>query len=409
MAFELTPSGLSTETEDEVKQKRTANLRSVFGVNLDTSTSSIIGQDVNVNSEIEAKNQQVALDIYNSMNPNSAQGTSLDRLAALTGSVRDPATNSNVEGILTFSGAGTVNNGVQINNDDAGTVWEATGGPYVAVGPTTIPATFSAIDTGPLLANANTTWSLITPVPGLTSFTNPNDDAQVGQDQQTDPQFRVSRQIELYSRGQGPKLAITGVVSKVPGVVSARTYHNPATNPVDANGIPFKAFNVVLETNPTPPPLALRESIAEAIFSATGAGGQAFGTDYNLTVTDVEGQDHDNVGFDLVTLQNVYVVMTLSTVGTEQPISPNIEDTVAAAILAHAQENFSGLGQNQLAFEYVGIVADLQEAGTITGITSVAAQLSTTGLGGPFLDPLEISIRERPDFDALNIQVTVTP
>jgi hypothetical protein len=409
MPFQLTPSGLETETESQVKEKRTALLRSVFGVNLDTSTSSIIGQDVNINSEIEARAQQITLDVYNSMDPNSAQGVYLDRLASLTGSVRDPATNSTVEGVLTFSGAGTVNNGDLIENSDNGTQWQAIGGPYVAAGPDTIDATFSAVDTGPILANAGTTWAIVTPVVGLDSFTNPTDDAQVGQDQQTDAQFRVSRQVELYSRGQGPLLTISAVVSRVPGVVTARTYHNPMTQPADADGIPFKAFNVVVETNPSLPDAALQQSIGDAIFSALGAGGEAYGTAYNVDVTDVEGGTHPNIRFDLIDTVDVYIDITLVTTGTEQPISPNLADTVAAAVLEHAQANFSDIGRNQLVFEYKGIVADLQEAGTISGVTDVIVNLSTDSISGPFFNPLEIGIRERPDFDSANIQVQVSP
>lgn len=409
MPFQLTPSGLETETESQVKEKRTALLRSVFGVNLDTSTSSIIGQDVNINSEIEARAQQITLDVYNSMDPNSAQGVYLDRLASLTGSVRDPATNSTVEGVLTFSGAGTVTNGTLIENSDNGTQWQAIGGPYVAAGPGTIDATFSAVDTGPILANMGTTWAIVTPVVGLDSFTNPTDDAQVGQDQQTDAQFRVSRQVELYSRGQGPLLTISAVVSRVPGVVTARTYHNPMTQPADGDGIPFKAFNVVVETNPSLPDAALQQSIGDAIFSAMGAGGEAYGTDYNVTVTDVEGGTHPNIRFDLIDTVDVYIDITLVTTGTEQPISPNLADTVAAAVLEHAQANFSDIGRNQLVFEYKGIVADLQEAGTISGVTDVIVNLSTDSISGPFFNPLEIGIRERPDFDSANIQVQVSP
>jgi hypothetical protein len=409
MPFQLTPSGLETETESQVKEKRTALLRSVFGVNLDTSTSSIIGQDVNINSEIEARAQQITLDVYNSMDPNSAQGVYLDRLASLTGSVRDPATNSTVEGVLTFSGAGTVTNGTLIENSDNGTQWQAIGGPYVAAGPGTIDATFSAVDTGPILANMGTTWAIVTPVVGLDSFTNPTDDAQVGQDQQTDAQFRVSRQVELYSRGQGPLLTISAVVSRVPGVVTARTYHNPIRQPADDDGIPFKAFNVVVETNPSIPDAALEQSIGDAIFSAMGAGGEAYGTDHNVDVTDVEGGTHPNIRFDRISLIDVYVDITLVTTGTEQPISPNLADTVAAAVLEHAQANFSDIGRNQLVFEYKGIVADLQEAGTISGVTDVIVNLSTDSISGPFFNPLEIGIRERPDFDSANIQVQVSP
>jgi uncharacterized phage protein gp47/JayE len=270
--------------------------------------------------------------------------------------------------------------------------------------------TLSAVETGPIIANALTNWSLITANPSLDGFANPTDDANPGRDEETDPDFRVRRQTELYARNIGGLLAISGVVSKVDGVIGVNTYHNPATPGTDTNGIPFKAFEVVVETNPTPPGAALRQSIADAVFSATGAGGQAFGIDYpSNTVVDVEGVAHTDIGFSLVSLMDVYAVVTLDTTGTEQAISPNLAAVVQQALLDNAQANFNDVGQNQLGFEWSGVVADLQESGEISGVTTVTVQLSRTGLGGPYSDPLEIDIRERPDFDLGNISVVVTP
>jgi uncharacterized phage protein gp47/JayE len=407
--LELTPEGLLTQTQQEIIEELTAKLRATFGNNLNTSTESIMGQLVNIVSEFRALDQQVLLAVWRSFDPNSAIGVALDRLAALTGSVREGSTVSVVDGILTFSGAGTVNDGDLINNDDNETQWEAVGGPYVSAGPwpEEIDATFNAVLPGPTLANANTNWSLVTAVPGLDSFTNPNDDADPGQLAQTDPQFRETRQIELYSQNIGGLAAIRAVVSKVPGVVTARVYHNP-NNPAGIDGIPFKAFNVVVETNPSPPGVQLRQNIANAIFSATGAGGEAFGTDYTETVVDDEGQPH-SISFDLVDEVDVFAIIDLETAGTEQAISPNLDTVVAEAVLAFAQANFNGIGQNQLGFEWSAIVSNLQDSGEISGVTGVVIRLSRVGFGGPFFDPLEIDIRERPSFESVNIQVNVIP
>lgn len=406
--FELTPAGLGTQTQAEIVEELAGKLRTTFGNNLNTAVSSIMGQFTNIVGEFRALDQQVALAIYRSFDPNSSIGTALDRIAALTGSLREGATFSEVEGLLEFSAAGTMNNGDLIKNDDNETEWQLTDGPHTAVGPYPefITATFSAVVAGPTLANAPTNWSLVTAVPNLTGFTNPVDDATVGQLSQTDPDFRIDRQVEIYSQNVGGLLAIKGVVSKVPGVVSVRVYHNPRTQPVDSDGIPFKAFNVVVETNPSTPGPLLRQAIADAIVSVLGAGGEAYGTDHTETAVDVEGNVH-LISFDSVVNTDIFVIMDLSRAGTEQAISQNTEVVVEAAVLAHAQANFLGLGQNQLGFEYVGIVSELQESGQISGITVATVRLSRVGPGGPYFDPLEIGIRERPDFDSANIQAII--
>jgi len=409
MSFELTPAGLSTETQEEVTAETGAKIRATFGNNANTTAESILGQFVNILSELRARNQQVLLQVYRSFNPDNATGVALDQRAALTGSKRKGATYSVVDGVLTFSSAGTVSNGDLIQNDDNTTSWQAINGPYVSAGPwpEEIPATYRAVDTGPKIANGGTNWSLITAVAGLDSFTNPVDDADVGRDSQEDPGFRVSRQIELYSQNVGPLLAIRAVVSKVEGVEAVRVYHNPATQPADADGIPFKAFNVVVATNPTPPPLALQQRIADAIFSAMGAGGEAFGTSYNLTVVDLEGFPQPNIRFDLETQVDIFARILVSTTGTEQPISANLLAVIRDAVLAHAQEHFSSIDRNQMEFEYSGVVSDLQKAGKISGVTRVEVQLSRVSLLGPYVDPVEIGVRERPSFETANIQ-TVT-
>lgn len=410
MAFELTADGLSTQTQDELVSELTAKLRATFGNNLNTATDSIMGQLVNIVSEMNALNQQVLLSVYRAFDPNSALGVALDRLATLTGSIRDGETFSTVEGVLTFSGGGgTMVNGDLIHNDDNDTDWQLVDGPH-GPGPGVFPATFAAVVAGPTLANANTNWSAITVVPGLDGFTNPADDATPGALAETDPEFRITRQEELFSQNVGGLAAITAVVSKVNtangSVTSARTYHNPSINPADTDGIPFKAFNVVCETSPSPPPAALQQDIFDAILSALGAGGEAYGTDYVGTAVDVEGEIED-IAFDLVSLKDVFIKVTLDTTGTEDPVSDNMAAVTAAAILETATADFTGLGQNTLGFRVNGIVSDLIDSGEISGVVTVTVELSEVALVGPYIDPVPISIRERADFDSVNIDVVV--
>lgn len=407
MTLQLTTSGLQTQTQDEIVDELSAKIRTTFGNNTNTNPSSIMGQLINIVSEFRALDQQVLLSVYRSFDPNSAIGAALDRLAALTGSIRKGATTSVVEGLLSFSGAGTVNDGDLIENADTGSQWRAINGPYVAAGPGDIAATFESVDFGPILANAGTTWNLVTVVPNLTGFSNPVDDASLGRLQETDPDFRVRRQVELYSQNIGGLAAIRSTVSRVEGVETVRVYHNPSVQPVDGNGIPFKAFNVVVETQPTPPPAALQQSIADAIFSATGAGGEAYGTDYNLNVIDVEGNIQPRIRFDLVDQIPIFVNITVNTLGTEQPISTNLAQVIADQVLERARADFSDIGRNQLGFEYVGIVFDLQNSGEISGVVSVTVELSRVSSVGPFADPVEIDVRERPRFESSQISITV--
>lgn len=413
MPLSLSSSGLQVQTQAEILDELTAKLRATFGPNFNTSTSSIAGQLSNILAEVRALDQQVLLQVYRCFDPNTAIGVCLDRLASLTGSLREPATRSTVDVEFTFTAAGSVANGDQFRNDDTGTLWEAINGPWVAGGAGTIAGQLQAVNTGPLVANAGTTWSIVTANPNLSGVANPADDADLGQDQQSDASFRQARNIELYARGLGPLASIDAVVSRVPGVTFVRTYHNPNINPVDADGIPFKAFNVVVQTDPSPPPAALQQLIWDAIWTVTGAGGEAYGTGFVGSITDSEGTLQSNIGFDLVSEVDVWLNVELTTSTSEDPITPNITTVVADAILATALdqvdnvEGWEETGRDVVAIDVSGVVSRLLSAGTITGVDAVAVAIGTGGFPAiPGAQKLSIGIREIAQFDSPRIQVT---
>jgi len=406
----LVAEGLLTQTQEDVADELAERLRNVFGVNLNTSTSSIMGQLVNIVAELRAYDQQVLLAVYRSFDPNSAIGQALDRLCNLTGTIRKGPKSSIVSGLFTFSAAGSVSDGDIFRNADTNTVWRVVSGPYAVAGPGSVAGSLESVDAGALIAQANTNWTNVSVVPNLIGFTNPTDDAKLGRLEESDPGLRVRRQIEIFAQGSGPRAAIRAVVSKIDGangtVDTVRVDHNPSLQPTDDEGIPFKAFRVSVETTPSPPPVALQDEICEAIFSVMGAGGFAYGTDYTRPVEDIEGEIED-VSFDLIDQVPIYVSVTISTAGTEQIVSPNLAAVAEDQILETAQSEFSNIGRDQLAGEYEAIVWALKQAGEIAGATDVIVQLSRTSLVGPFSDPLVLGRQERPNFDSVNIQVVV--
>ena len=416
MPLSLNSAGLQTQTQEEIRDELVAELQSTFGVNINTNTSSILGQLVNISAEFIARNQQALLAVYRSFDPNGAIGVSLDQRAALTGSIRNGATFSVVEGDLEFAGIGTINNGDLIQNTDNQTIWELVNGPFTSVGPfpeTISGAQFQAVDPGEVVANAGTAWALVTAVPGLSSFANPADDANLGSLQESDPDFRTRRNTELFARGQGPLAAITAVVSRVDGVLSARTYHNPDVNPADADGIPFKALNVVVETQPSPPPAALQQSIFDAIWSVTGAGGESFAlpgaTAFSGIVVDSEGTPQP-VEFNIVDNVDVFITVDLVTGTSENAITPNIDAVVQQAILDRALSSWSVVGRDVLSFDVIGTVNDLIQEGQISGVDQVRVQVSRTAQPpSPILttadQKVDIAIREKAEFDSVAIQV----
>jgi len=417
MTLSLSAAGLSTSTQAEIQVEIASKLQSVFGSTLTTEITSLNGQYIAILAELRAVDQQALLAVWRSFDPNAAVGVALDRLATLTGSVRLGAQASTVEGVFSASAAASIANGVLVRNTDTDTYWEVIGGPYATAGgpyPEAVAAQLEAVDVGPLTAIAGTTWQITTPVANVTGFTNPVEDASLGRLEESDSDFRARRLVELYSSGQGPLVAIAAVVSRVDvasgSVELARAYHNPDTNPVDSDGIPFKAFNVVVETSPNPPPSALQQAIFDAILTATGAGGQAHGTDYVGTSTDREGQTQA-VAFDVVNELDVYLAINIETSATI-PVVPLVPlvlaELVRDACVDAARTLYTQIGRNFRVLDYLGVVTSLIGDGQLEGIDSVTVQVSSTSKLGPYdANFVEVSIRDKIDLDSGEVRVVV--
>lgn len=400
----LDSDGLTTETQEEIRDALNARLRSVFGATLSTAAEGLIGQIVNIVSETNALVQQAALAMYRSFDPAGALGRALDARMGLTGTTRQGETRSSVYGRLACDAPTTAPAGMLVRNDTDSSLWEISEATICGAGIT--PATFVALDAGPLEAPAGTTWSLVSVVPHVTSFTNPALDAVRGRAAEQDGPARQRRLRELYAQGRGPVAAIEGAVSQVDGVLYARCYDNPDVYPYDDNSIPFKAFCLVLETFPTIPTADLRQTIADAIWGVTGAGGQSMSIppDYVESVIDSEGREHV-VTFDMVTAAQIVIEVDLVTSTSEIATTPNVTDIVAAAILETALAEHAITGRDVLALDYQGVVSALLAAGTIRGVDAVAVRLAISPGAPTAVAKLDIGIRYKPAFDGSDITV----
>lgn len=412
MSVSLTESGFVVSTRQELRDELAERLKVSFGPNLKTTGPGPMSRLIDIFTEIRATDHQAWQAVYVSLDPDGAKQRPLDARVRLTGTTRQGATHSSVDGILTFASAGTMNVGDLIHNDDNDTTWELVSGPHTSAGPwpEEIAATFSAVETGPTLADAGTTWSAVTIVAGLTGFTNPTDDAEPGRNRETDAELKVRRLRELHAQGQGPLAAIQGHVQRVPNVVFARVWHNPSTFPDDADGIPFKAFNVVVETDPAVPGADLQQAIWDAIWEATGAGGEAYGTDFVGSVIDSEGVEQPSA-FDVVETKDILLEITLTTSTSEDPVTPNITDVVAARVLDVAQERFELVGRDVRRMDFTGIVYDMLQPGPegeapeISGVDDVSVRMAISPAALANVAKLSIGIRQRADFDSANITV----
>lgn len=402
MAFGLTGEGLETQSLEEVRASIVAKLQAAFGTNIETTTSSVLGQIVDIMAELHQFDQEVLAEVWASFSPNDAIGVALDRIAKITQTFREGATNSTAQARFKGTDTTIIANGSQVRLNATSTVWQVTGGPYTigAVTPGEVDGTITAVDTGPVqaLTTGPSGWTIVTPIVGWDTVET-IEDADVGQDQESDKLLKQRREIELSAAAQGPLAAIKANINKISRVDLVEVYHNPKTNPIDSDGIPFKAFNVVVQTNPTTPPADLIAEIADAIWLSQGAGGEAYGTDVTTTITDTEGNIQP-INFDLLAEVDMYVRVTLTTSTSEQPVTENITTVVAEGMLEAVNDRHQDPGQDVRPWELTGEVFALD----LTGVDGVLVEVSDDGVVWQ-TTIYAIGIRQRADWDSARITV----
>lgn len=421
MTFQLTPAGLETDSQEEVFQDLAGRVQAALGTNINVTATSQIGQLLNILSEFYALTQQNTKQLYDSLDPDAAVGLTLDQRAALVGTKRRGETFSIVVGEVTASGAINIPNGSLIENVDTTTQWELISGPIVEAGAGVYPATFQAVTAGPVTALAGTTWNIVTPSANWVGYANPIQDATPGQLEETDSALRKRRDTEIYGLNPGPLNAIAAVVSKVNtanGFVDrVAVYHNPQVQPVDTNGIPFKAYNAVVQTVPPidpfdlPPTVALQGDILDALLRATGAGGEPFGTDVAGVSTDVEGQVQP-VSFDIFrttdVIMRIFIETPITTGSDNYPIVPvdpqQMADLIRPYVVQRALEDLTGIGEDVLAYSLKAFVSELTSVQSVRGIDTLDILISD---GGPFTNLLVVPIRNIPDFDTGNVSLQI--
>lgn len=108
MGIYVTPAGLQKKTLTEIKLEREADLKSIFGENIDLDPEEPFGQYVGIESKRDADLWDAIEEIYTSRNINEASGRSLDNIASEKSIPRSAATATQNEDVVLFGDEATV-------------------------------------------------------------------------------------------------------------------------------------------------------------------------------------------------------------------------------------------------------------------------------------------------------------
>jgi uncharacterized phage protein gp47/JayE len=385
----LTDSGLETDTMSEIFEDLLTTIAASLELTdetrqyISTDPRNLLGLLLRIVAENEASYQETLVEVYeaNSLN---AEGTNLDRVLRTVGVERDPAQYSRAAGLAGGIAGTIIPDGARVQHDIDGTIWR------VADGPHTLPATVDVVADSALALDpgADDEWTILDVVSGWQTYESTATEV-VGAPQESDASLRAKHAVEVYIRGSGPLDAIESVVSKVDGVTYVRAWDNTSLA-TDANGLPPKSINVVVEGGDD-------TEIAEAILSKRPGGIELYGTSYS-ELHEVRPGQNVTVGFDRVQNLNRWMRITVTNTGAEEAPSPTQEQAIRNGLADYGLE----IGEDAVAYKVVQAVADLD----LPGIDAITVEFSANGSSWSTAK-IVASIRQRIVFDSTDRLVFV--
>jgi len=298
MSYGVTSDGFVAKTLEIIQAELTTAFESAFGIVV--AAAPVATELIGILAEREALLWELAEAAYNAYDPDGATGAALDAVCALTGTVREAATESTVTGTLTGDPATVVASGSVASVDPAGDMFETTaaatiaaltawaintvyvvgdrrtnaarayvcitagtsagaGGPtttaaditdntahwrYMGEGTAAVDVAMEAQETGLVAAASGTLTTIETPVAGWSSVRNLLD-ADVGTVEETDEELRVRREVELVAPGTGTIDAVRTDLLDVADVTSVTLFVNN-TDITDGDGVPPHAVEALV-------------------------------------------------------------------------------------------------------------------------------------------------------------------
>ncbi|QYY30229.1 baseplate J/gp47 family protein [Cupriavidus pinatubonensis] len=270
-------NGITAPTYADVLEYLKDQYRAIYGPDVYLEGDSQDGQLLAVFASSINDANSVAIAIYNSFSPATAQGTALSSNVKINGIARHASSYSTVDLLLVGQAGTTITNGIA--KDANGVKWALPASVVIPpAGQITVTATCQTI--GAVSAPAGSIIQIGTPTLGWQTVTNPTDAAE-GAPVETDPALRQRQTISTALPSLTVLDGIIGAVASLPGVTRWAAYEND-TDATDANGIPEHSISLVVEGGDS-------TAIATAIANKKTPGAGTYGTT-SVVVLDVYGR-----------------------------------------------------------------------------------------------------------------------
>jgi uncharacterized phage protein gp47/JayE len=388
LAAQVTAAGINAPAFADIVNSDVATYEGIYGDDALLTPDTQDFQLIATRALAIRDSNDLAIAVYNSFFPGSAQGTGLSAIVQINGLTREVATNSTAVLVVVGIVGTPINNGAA--SDANGNLWLLPASVTIPV-EGEIEVTATAQNAGAVTAIPGAINTPFTIIPGWQTVTNPAA-ATPGAPVELDPALRQRQQQSVALSAVTPLGSILAAAAQSGGVGRFQIYENQ-TRVTDANGVPGNSVAVVVEGGTV-------SAVAAAIEAKKAPGTGTFGTT-SFTVLDPAGIPVTIKFFELAEVP-IFAAMTI------QPLTGFVASTGVAAVAALAaflesltigQEVFynwalgaAGLSGNPLQFTF--------------DITSLTIGISPTALA---MANIPIAFNAAASCVVANITLTVTP
>ena len=228
---EVTAAGLITQGLDEIIADLQTAFQSIYGSDINLDSNSPDGQMIGIMAQLKSDLLDSITQVYNSFDPDVAQGTALDARVASNGIQRIGGTYTIAPVSITVDRAMTLY-GLDQEAEAVFTVADASGNQFQLIAtnafgaPGSAELNFQAVDVGAVDVSLNTITTQVTVVLGVTAVNNPNPAGQIGQNEETDADLKLRRSVSLAIGGKNSVDALRSDLLNTTAVTDAYVFDN---------------------------------------------------------------------------------------------------------------------------------------------------------------------------------------
>ena len=305
-------------------------LQTYPNANLDPNSRD--AQIVNIVALAKTDVLEMALQVFNSFDPDQASGTVLDWRCAINGVVRMAGSPTIVQVVITYANANTTLQGLDnysptlcfavVDNQNNKYLLETT---TLLSGTGTVTLTFQSATSGEFNPAPHAITQAVQNALGIVTVDNPYAAAQIGTPPESDATLRVRRQNSVALPSSGFLDGLYAGLLSIPGVSQAQVYEN-RTSVTDSNGIPGHSIWPIIAPSSVQGYTVLPALVANQIFSRLNAGCGMRGAQ-TFVIAQLDGNSN-TMQWDWALNANLWMEMSVAAIGVTSYDAGAIAETL---------------------------------------------------------------------------------